>query len=216
MNPIQPIDKWKFNVQIIVAIIIFIIYVVRGTLYINYNIKNVSINTLNANLWYFSTAGYLILLGFQVLLFRPIPKIKKLFLAVTILFVVGIVLRLLQKLFNNHLTILQMIDAMQAIHELSTLVVNLVLFISMLLKKFDEVPVIKLLRTYAIVSIIVAVFQFLWPLVLLIFPLAPSLLFWRWGMQYYLIVSPLIFLIIAYFQLKSVSPEQLYDIKNEI
>lgn len=216
MNPIQPIDKWKFNVQIIVAIIIFIIYVVRGTLYINYNIKNVSINTLNANLWYFSTAGYLILLGFQVLIFRPIPKIKKLFLAVTILFVVGIVLRLLQKLFNNHLTILQMIDAMQAIHELSTLVVNLVLFISMLLKKFDEVPVIKLLRTYAIVSIIVAVFQFLWPLVLLIFPLAPSLLFWQWGIQYYLIVSPLIFLIIAYFQLKSVSPEQLYGIKNEI
>lgn len=206
MNTVKPIEKWKFDLQIIIAIILILLYFTRGVLFVLYDKDNTTMNSINSNIWYITTILTLIMLGFKVRLFQAVETIKKIIIACLIIYILGVAFSLVNRLIPLELNLFKIVRTISGFFEIGSVILHLVLFINILREKFKNVLIIKLLRVYAIVSICTIVCHYLWYgvlyLISLLSLLNPSFLNWQWGLEYFILIIPIIFLIKAYHDMK--------------
>jgi hypothetical protein len=207
MTKSKPIEKWKFDLQIIFAIILILVYCTRGVLFVLYDAYNTKINLINSNLWYVTTLLNFIILGFQIRLFQPIKAIKSLAKVCMFIYSFGVTYDLVKRMIPFERDLFQILHFFNTAIDIASMVIFLILFINMLRKKFEAISVIKLLRSYAIVQICATLAVFLMPSTIYLFPPTRPFIFWQWGLNYFLLALPLVFLIVAYVKIKSAKLE---------
>jgi hypothetical protein len=201
----RPIENWKFNLQIIFAIINILILACQAVIYFLSKWTDMRFPLSHYVLFHSSFLTGILLLGFQALLFRNYPLLKNLLIITILLRVFGVLFETISRIFIMHSYKNPVWIAVHSFFDLATFLIAILLFGIILTKKFNTVPLIKMFRPFAIIAIIgrtsVFIFSILVGFGSFYFIISPIR-----GINYLLLAIPYVFLIAYYIKLKKVYP----------